>query len=195
MPTQTNTRRHSRQHAELVKKYAETKGISLRTAQVHRKSGHPGWLDFCSVDLTSNLVTGEIVAKVEEWGSLEQMMDRLKKTEVTASAMLRDAEQNKRVVDLNTLSRHHTESAKGVIECQAKLQKVQLEAGQMIKRDDLKRFVSSYLTPLTIELDTMARQQGPRCNHMDPELAIGVLEEWVKRVRHQISEIKAEFDE
>ncbi|MEM6884038.1 MAG: hypothetical protein AAF571_03335 [Verrucomicrobiota bacterium] len=112
----------------------------------------------------------------------------MKLSEVNAVQMLRDAEKGKRVAELPTLNRHHTEAVKAVIDCQARLDKLKIEQGKLAPTDVFKKFARTFLTPLKIALDNMPRQYAKRCNPVDPTGAEEHLDEWAAKVKHQIAE-------
>lgn len=76
------TERAGTEHAEEVAAYAAARGATLRTAQRHRKQGHPEWLEF----LKEGRVPGKAVAEAPPLMSWAPMAD-LDEDPLVAAAM------------------------------------------------------------------------------------------------------------
>jgi len=64
----------------------------------------------------------------------------------------------------------------------------QVALGSLIPREEGMKVIRKYLEPMKIALDALPQAVGKQCNPTDPDLAFMVLQGWVDRLLHSVTE-------
>jgi hypothetical protein len=173
--------RIGRDQADLVKAFAEARGIKIRAAQVHRQKQSPEWIDFVqrrasgkvatvptdlpAMDFDSSLSEEELIEKTafENWKRIASAL-AASPNDANCAAMARGEQ----------LAAESYRKAKRAREA------AQVAAGKLVPVSVVMELRKRFIQPLRSLLENMPAEVGPRANSFDSTFAIQVCEEWLR---------------
>jgi hypothetical protein len=205
--------RHGRDQHLLVKAYASSRNLSLRTAQLHRQRRDPHFLEFLSRQANTAVRTAAApVRQISPSESLnatpplapfEDSGDDLEK----ARRMEKEAYQFWQSVaatygellasrDINApqWSRAEKDAQESYRKSKRARETAEITAGRLVPASQIADLRRRFIQPIRSVLANMPSEVGPRANSFDPSFGIQACQEWLRsRFTPQLAAVEKEF--
>ena len=203
--------RHGRDQHLLVKAYASSRNISLRTAQLHRQRRDPLFLEFMARQANTAIRTAAAPARTISISEIpnatpsfhEDTGDDLEK----ARRMEREAYQfwqsvaatygellASRDINATQWSRAEKDAQESYRKAKRARETAEIAAGRLVPASQIADLRRRFIQPIRAVLANMPSEVGPRANSFDPAFGIQACQEWIRtRFTPQLEAAVKEF--